>query len=261
MSLRQLLRGPHARFSRLFFDPWDMLKRWRGLPHFYRNRAAYDRLNRRPTFSTASGERLYRSYDRYAGAGSVPTHYFQQDLWAARRLLKRGVTSHVDVGSRLDGFVAHALTFAEVTFVDIRPLTTHVDRLHFEQGSITSLPFADQSVDSLSSLHVIEHIGLGRYGDPVDPDGHIAAARELARILRPGGELLIGTPVGRERLVFDGHRIFDPHTVVNIFPTLELRDFALVGDDDMLRERDVSLDDGAQCEYGCGLFAFAKPAS
>ena len=91
--LRRLLRGPHAWFSNLFFDPWDMLKRWRGLPHFYRNRAEYNRLNRQPAFAVSGGERLYRSYDRFAGAGSVTTHYFQQDLWAARRLLKRAVTS------------------------------------------------------------------------------------------------------------------------------------------------------------------------
>ena len=154
--------------------------------------------------------------------------------------------------------MAHALTFAEVSFVDIRPLVTPVDRLRFEQGSITALPFADSSVESLSSLHVIEHIGLGRYGDPVDPDGHLKAATELSRVLQPGGELLIGTPVGRERLVFDGHRIFNPHTVVAMFSSLDLVDFALVDDDDLLRTGDVTLDDGARCDYGCGLFAFTK---
>lgn len=259
--LKDLARGPHAAFSNRFFDPWDMLKRWRGLWYFRRNLSEYRRRNRHPTFAFSPRDRLYRSYDRFSAGGGVPMHYFQQDLWAARWLSRRGVRDHVDVGSRVDGFVAHVLTFAAVTFVDIRPLDADVRGLRLQQGSITAMPFGSDSVPSLSSLHVIEHVGLGRYGDAVNPDGHLAAAAKLSRVLQPGGQLLLGTPVGRERLCFDGHRIFDPQTVIDMFSPLERDTFSLIDDAGRLLEEGVTLEQARACEYGCGLFVFVKARS
>ena len=150
--LKSLLRRPHAAFRNLFFDPWDMLKRWRGLLYYRRNLAEYRRRNRHAPFADARRERLYRSYDRFGAAGAVPTQTFRQDLWAARWLFRRGVREHVDVGSRLDGFVAHVLTFADVTFVDIRPLDAEIPGLRYQRGSLTALPFATGCVPSLSCL-------------------------------------------------------------------------------------------------------------
>src|SRR6266540_343059 len=112
--------------------------------------------------------------------------------------------AHIDIGSRVDGFVAHVLTFMPVTVVDIRPLQSDVRGLTFVQGDVCRLAsFQTDSIESLSSLHAIEHIGLGRYGDPIAPDGWRDALRECARVLAPGGRFYFGTPVGRERLNFN----------------------------------------------------------
>jgi len=111
----------------------------------------------------------------------------------------------------------------------------------------------------LSCLHVIEHIGLGRYGDPIDPDGHLKAAAELSRVLRSGGQLLLGTPVGRERLCFDAHRIFDPATIVAMLKPLVLLTFALIDDGGTTIQREASFEQARRCTYGCGLFLFEKP--
>lgn len=166
---------------------------------------------------------------------------------------------HVDVGSRLDGFVAHLLTFRELEYVDIRPLDNPPPGLQVLQGSIQEMPFPDNSIASLSCLHVIEHIGLGRYGDWVDPDGHLKAARELARVLQPGGRLYLGTPVGRERLCFDAHRIFHPATVQEMFPNLPLTEFSLIDDHGTKIIENATFEQAASCRYGCGLFIFEKP--
>ena len=125
---------------------------------------------------------------------------------------------------------AHILPFCRVTYVDIRPLSNSVEGLTFRQGSLLSLPFPAASIDSLSCLHVLEHVGLWRDGDPVEPQAYRRAAAELSRVLAPGGQLLMGTPVGRQRLCFDSHRIFDPQTIRDAFPTLHLAQFSLIDD-------------------------------
>lgn len=253
------VRRLYTAVTSLLFDPREAIRRWRGLPYFMRNAARYARLHEGGSFALQPSELHYTSYERFAAAGSAHGHYFHQDLWAARRLFDAGVREHVDVGSRLDGFVAHVLPFARTTYVDLRPLDLAIAGLDTRQGSILDLPFASDSVRSLSCLHVIEHIGLGRYGDDVDPDGYLRAARELARVVAPGGTLLLGTPVGRERLCFDAHRVFHPRTIVAAFPDLTLEHFALIDDAGSGVAENADFDRAASCEYGCGLFVFRKP--
>ena len=113
---------------------------------------------------------------------------------------------------------------------------------------------------SLSCLHVIEHLGLGRYGDPVDPEAFRLGAAELCRVPTPGGHLLLGTPVGRERLCFDAHRVFDPATIVSAFADLTLAEFNLITDAGDIIQANASFDDARACTYGCGLFVFTRPA-
>jgi hypothetical protein len=104
---------------------------------------------------------------------------------------------------------------------------------------------------------VIEHVGLGRYGDVLDPYGSIKASKELIRILAPEGRFLISTPLGRERVQFNAHRIFAPATVLSMFKDLELVDFSLVDDRGKFYPK-ASPEQATQCEYACGLFEFVK---
>ena len=137
--------------------------------------------------------------DYAEAAGSAGGHYFHQDLWAARRIHARAPGQHVDIGSRIDGFVSHVLAFMPVTVVDIRPLESEVEGLTVVRGDVCRLStFPSNSIESLSSLHAIEHIGLGRYGDPILPEGWRAALVECVRVLAPGGRFYLGN-AGRAR--------------------------------------------------------------
>lgn len=215
-------------------------------------------MNEDPAFRIRGKEFMFCAADRFRRAGMVDIHYFSQDIWAATKVFNLKPALHVDVGSRLDGFISHLLPFCAVQYVDLRPLTLQVPNLTFIRGTILSLPFESNSVQSLSCLHVIEHIGLGRYGDTVDPKGHIKAAGELVRVLAPGGTLLIGTPVGEERVVYDAHRVFAPETVLRIFEPCVLKAFSLIRDGDVNVVEHAKLEDGRNCRYGCGLFVFQK---
>ncbi len=184
-------------------------------------------------------------------------HYFHQGAWLARHLATRTGALHVDVGSSVM-MLSVMTAWAPTVFVDFRPLRAGISGLFPVAGTLAGLPFADRSVASLSCLHVIEHVGLGRYGDPLDPDGARAAAAELARVLAPGGRLYVSTPVGRERVCFNAHRVFSPHTIVEWFAGLSLAAFAFVDDaGDFKAGQDPAM--AANLEYGCGMFVFERP--
>jgi SAM-dependent methyltransferase len=183
-------------------------------------------------------------------------HYFYQGAWLARNLAVKKPDHHVDIASSvltisvLSGFV-------DTTFVDYRSLKANLSGLKSIPGDILNLPFTDNSIGSLSCMHVIEHIGLGRYGDPLDPMGSIKAAKELQRIVTNGGSLFLSVPTGRERVCFNAHRVFSPNTVVSMFSEMTLVDFAFVNDKGEYLDKQ-SLESVGTCEYGCGLYHFEK---
>ncbi|WP_119460107.1 DUF268 domain-containing protein [Rhodospirillaceae bacterium SYSU D60014] len=246
-------------FATLGVD-WRRVKRSLcGIPAFFRDARNYRRQATDGDLSIRISH-LYPIFaDRYDSAGVGKGHYFNQDLWAARLIYQRQPGRHVDIGSSVNGFVAHILVFVpRVEVVDIRPLKAKVSNLAFVCDDATTLEkFADNSLDSLSSLHAAEHFGLGRYGDPVSPDAHIRFMKSLQRVLQPGGRLYFSVPIGRERLEFNAHRVLAPETIMSAFDGLKLVSFALVKDDGFMDES-ATLDDAARQEFGCGLFEFTK---
>ncbi|MEA2426932.1 MAG: hypothetical protein QOF37_560 [Thermoleophilaceae bacterium] len=225
----------------------------RELPRVLRDRARFQQLSG----GALRAEDDYPQLHDRTEASPFDAHYTYQDAWAARAVRELGPAEHVDVGSRIT-FVIGLAAFIPTTFIDLRPLDAEIPGLRSRAGSLLDMPYEDASVPSLSSLHVIEHIGLGRYGDPLDPDGTRRAAAELARVLAPGGQLLIGVPVGRPRIAFNAHRVLDPEAVPEMFRPLELTSFSGVGDDrsfhPQMQPRDL-----AGATWGCGLYRFTRP--
>jgi SAM-dependent methyltransferase len=184
-------------------------------------------------------------------------HYFYQAAWLGRRLEESRPKDHVDIGSSV--IVIGVLSaIVRTIFVDFRPLTAKLTNLCSIAADILFLPFESDSVRSVSCLHVIEHIGLGRYGDQIDPEGSIKAARELERILKPGGRLYLSVPVGRERVCFNAHRVFSPTKIKELFCSLSLTEFSWVDDQDRFKKQQ-ELESANGFNYGCGMFAFEKP--
>lgn len=183
-------------------------------------------------------------------------HYFWMNGWAMRRIVAQHPTQHLDIGSQVV-FVNLLSAVLPVIFVDYRPLAANVAGLTSCSGDILRLPFADGTVTSLSCLHVAEHIGLGRYGDPLNPEGTRRACAELRRVLAPGGNLYFALPVGRPRVCFNSLRMHAAQTLMAYFDGLELVEFSGIHDDGRFVER-VGLDTFADSVYACGLFWFKK---
>jgi hypothetical protein len=189
-------------------------------------------------------------------------HYTYHPAWAARVLAQTRPAKHVDISS-IVSFSAIVSAFIPMDFYDIRPVPLKLNNLQSASADLTHLGFPDNSVVSLSSMHVIEHIGLGRYGDPFDPDGDLKAIRELCRVLAPGGNLLVAVPVGRARIQYNAHRIYDDAEFGGYFAGLELVEFTLIPDGlaPIGLIKDATPDLVNAQEYGCGCYWFRKPSA
>ena len=197
-------------------------------------------------------------------AGSAASPYFQQDLLIAQKIFRGSPARHVDVGSRIDGFVAHVAAFRSIDVFDIRPLRSTIRNVRFVQADLMS-PSADLAgcTDSLSCLHALEHFGLGRYGDPVDPQGHLRGFRALIDMLAPNGILYLSFPIGRPVVEFNAHRVFGATDVLS-WPgseLLRLEAFDMIDDQGLLHEGIDHASIASACiavVHGCGIYTFRR---
>lgn len=187
-------------------------------------------------------------------------HYVYHTAWATRVLKELAPKEHVDISSSII-FCGIASSFIPIKHYDYRIPRLDLPGLTCGSQDLARLSFGDESITSLSCMHVIEHIGLGRYGDPINASGDLRAANELKRVLAPGGNLLIVVPVAeRARIRFNGHRIYDLTKVKSLFVGLELVEFSFLNDTNSDKfTRHASDLDVQGSDYGCGCFVFRKP--
>jgi SAM-dependent methyltransferase len=221
---------------------------------FERFRAAGEGSGRQ--FAVEWADRLPRLSDRTSSTG-FDRHYVYHTAWAARLLARLRPAEHVDIASSLY-FATIASAFVPVRYYEYRPVDLGLANLTCDHADLTALPFDDGSVCSLSCMHVVEHVGLGRYGDEIDFDADLKAMAELRRVLAPGGDLLFVVPVGRPRVQFNAHRIYAFDQVREAFADLELMEFALVPDrsDEFGLIGHATKERADRQRYGCGCFWF-----
>jgi len=202
--------------------------------------------------------------DWYEESGTTRNEYFWQDLMVARMIFSSNPEKHVDIGSRVDGFVAHVASFREIEMLDIRPLSIAIPGVIYKQADMmNSSADIKNYCDSLSCLHALEHFGLGRYGDPINPTGYETGISNMANILRPGGIFYLSVPVGVERVEFNANRVFNPNTIVGVAKKcgLTLRTLSIFSSDKGLVTLDTApevLATLGKCRYGLGIFTFTK---
>jgi len=215
--------------------------------------------HKEPRFSLKWQDRWLHLRDATA-ITSFDRHYVFHTAWAMRVIVETRPIQHVDVGSSLY-FVTSISAIVPTTFIDFRPAHLGLSGLVSKAGTLMKLPFQNNSLESISCMHVVEHIGLGRYGDTLDYDGDLKAVRELIRVVSPGGCLLFVVPVGGQATIqFNAHRIYTYEQVLALFSELNLVEFSLIPDDGaeegLIRNADPELTN--KQHYGCGCFYFVK---
>src|ERR1700676_4257368 len=103
--------------------------------------------------------------DDTSTAQNYCTPYILHCGWAARVLMKTRPALHADFGSYIPWVAFASAIVDHFDFYDIRPENLHLPGLYCKGGALTPLDIPDNTYPSFSCLHVLEHIGLGRYGD------------------------------------------------------------------------------------------------
>jgi SAM-dependent methyltransferase len=252
--MKQLL-GDCYRLIQPLFDPLRMIRNLVAYPYYVRDALSYRGL----PGSEARAQWRYRPIlDDWTATTDFDSHYVYLGAWVFRQITTRHPKQHVDVGSQIS-WVTCLASVTEVVFIDIRPFSGVVPNLTSVAGSVLAMPYPDRTLRSVSCLHVAEHIGLGRYGDPLNPLGTRQAIKELSRVLAPSGHLYFALPVGKPRVFFNAHRVHSPTDIVQWFTEegLSLLEFAAVDDSGSFHAIAIP-QDLCSADYGCGMFLLTR---
>jgi hypothetical protein len=214
----------------------------------YRN---YKNLETNPAYILNTADLFPRINDKTTSTDIDPVYYIQ-GVWCVRKIFENKPKRHYDIGSQaiMVGIISQ---FVPTTMIDIRPLSVSLPELSFVKGDITALPLKDESIESLSSICVIEHIGLGRYGDTLDQFGTEKSASELSRVLAKNGNLYISVPIDTEnKIYFNAHRAFNRDYILELFKELKLVEEKYIYGKEVYNFYDKNKG------FGTGLFHFKK---
>ena len=247
----------------LGFNPKKLLSFIKGFPFYISD---YRQLKKQ--LSANKDFQFGKAYpildEKHSSSGVMKGHYFHQDLYVARKVFENNPIKHIDIGSRTDGFVAHVASFREIEIFDIRDQESTVKNIIFKQADLMKLNENMLNyTDSISSLHAIEHFGLGRYGDQIDIEGHIKAINNIYSILKPNGKFYFSVPIGKQRIEFNAHRVFNMKYLLEIIsPKFNILSFSYIDDEGEFHEKEKLEEDkisvNFNCFYGCGIFELMK---
>lgn len=246
--MRQLLYALKLIIRQHFvFKPIAMLK---GIAWYI---ADYNKLKkeRNPDFELAANHLLPCIMDKTSD-NPMDYVYFYQNAWAAGRVFSYKPSAHFDIGSQV-GFVGIISQFVKTTFIDIRTIDVKLPNLYFKEADILKLPYEDNSIESVSSICVVEHIGLGRYGDAINAMGSEQAVAEILRVTKPKGNIVISVPIDdRSKVYFNAHRAFSRQQILQLFTNCTVIDEKYIYGSELVNVYDPSKG------FGTGLFHFVK---
>ena len=230
--------------KKVFFIPIELFIYFKDYFEFLNKRTSKEKIHIRPIL-------FQKNVD-----SKFDAHYVIQSWWASLHINKSKINVHHDISSNI-AFVTQLSSTIKVNFYEYNLPLLKIPNLNVKKGSLEKLPFKDKSIESLSCLHVLEHIGLGRYGDKIDPEGLKKSCYELARVLKKNGTLYVSFPIGKERTEFNAQRVIDPIKVIDYFLDLRLKKFSMIDDQKKFVDK-AKLSLAKQQHYACGLYIFTR---
>jgi len=246
-------------------DPKKMFYSFFGLFGYFRDFIKFNKQKKTSIFKFDNGFLFPCVADKFQQNGSLKGHYFYQDLYVARRVFEASPKKHVDIGSRVDGFVAHVAAFRKIEVIDIRPTKSLVQSISFIEADLMQPvnPELIEYCESLSCLHALEHFGLGRYGDEIDYQGYLKGLANLSKILKQGGVLYLSVPIGKPQVQFNAHRVFSVDHIEEVTSNyFKTNCFSYINDNgEFFVDEDlnaIGAKNSFECEFGCGIWELIK---
>uniref|UniRef100_A0A8R1I6U3 Uncharacterized protein n=1 Tax=Caenorhabditis japonica TaxID=281687 RepID=A0A8R1I6U3_CAEJA len=167
------------------------------------------------------GELLTWSKERLAGMAYGSEG---ESMFNAMKAYKLDGQSGVVIGSMQPWVEVSALVNGakKILTVEYNKLTIQ-EEFRDRMSSILPVDFAKgwanyaDTFNFAASFSSIEHSGLGRYGDPMDPIGDIREILKIKCVLKKGGLLFLGFPLGTDSIVYNAHRIYGPIRLAMMF--------------------------------------------
>lgn len=236
---------------RILKDRYGLFTKFKLLNNFFSDYWGYRKINENKNFALETKDLYPRIFDKTVDTPLDPVYFFQ-NAWCVKKVFGNKPATHFDIGSDVR-LVSLFSQIIPTTMIDIRPLPLSLQGLSFMKGNIMHLPFKNNEIASLSSICVIEHIGLGRYGDLLDSFGSEKAAKELTRVLAHGGNLYISVPVDKANTTyFNAHRAFTREYILSLFSSLALVEEKYVYGNTIYSAYDPGKG------FGTGLYHFKK---
>lgn len=139
-------------------------------------------------------------------------HYPETDQWLYQAIEKYSINNDnlLIIGSEEPCYEGIALANgANVTMVEYQKIISRYPSLK----TMTVLKFekSKKIFDSAISISSVEHSGLGRYGDELDPDGDLKSMKLLRDKLKIGGLCFLAVPMGKDQILWNAHRVYGRH--------------------------------------------------
>jgi SAM-dependent methyltransferase len=263
--MKQLIKRLLSLSYQFGVSPLKFYHAIKGLPFFMKDYLQFKKQLKQQIMYPFRTNRMYPClHDRFSQSGVASGHYFHQDLLVANKIFQNKPLKHIDIGSRIDGFVAHVASFRKIECLDIRNIKSDIPNVLFKQVDCMSKDFnLYDYCDSVSSLHAIEHFGLGRYGDKININGYMDGLDNIYKMLKTGGKFYFSVPIGEQRVEFNAHRVFSVKYLVELFRDKYYIDsFSYVDDNGVLfinvQLDSVKIENNYSCHFGCGIFELIK---
>ncbi len=142
-------------------------------------------------------------------ASKSEMHYPETDSWLYEAIEKYPFKDKnvLIIGSEEPCYEGVAIHYgAMTTMVEYQRVTSEHDKLI--TMTVEEFEASKELYDAAISISSVEHSGLGRYGDALDPDGDIKSMKFLHDKLKPGGICFLAVPMGVDQILWNAHRVY-----------------------------------------------------
>ena len=210
-------------------------------------------------------DKIHPFLNDYKISSGIYSHDLFQNSYLVKKSLQYKPKNLLDISSKIEPII-YLSNHLKVHYLGLELLDSNYPifkNISFDKYDLLDKPNEKyiHKFDFVSSLYVIAHVGLGRYRDRLDPQGHLIALYNITKYIKPGGKLLISVPItiNSDSIHFNAHRVFNLKSIPEFLSPekLNLIEFSYV-DDSLNYFENADIESVNTLQFGCGIYLFTK---